>query len=153
MEFSGGTMKRLVVLSDGTWSNKRDRTNVIRFRESIATTGQDDPLQPCFYDSGVGTHWYDRFTGALFGRGLSIKIRQDYSWLCEKYSPGDEILVFGFSRGAYTARSLVGLIRKSGLLNAPTPELVQQAYDLYRNKDFSADSSDAMNFRSHHSRE
>lgn len=145
--------KRIVVLFDGTWNNRRDRTNVIRMRESIASSGEDDPVQPAFYESGVGTHWYDRLTGGVFGRGLSENIRQGYRWLCEKHAPGDEIFVFGFSRGAYTARSLVGLIRKCCLLNSPTPELVEQAYELYRQKDVSADTGDTLTFRGLHSRE
>ncbi len=145
--------KRIVVLFDGTWNNKRDRTNVIRMRESIASSGKDDPVQPIFYESGVGTHWYDRLTGGVFGRGLSENIRQGYRWLCEKHAPGDEIFVFGFSRGAYAARSLVGLTRKCGLLNSPTPDLVEQAYELYRQKDVSADTGDTLTFRGLHSRE
>ncbi|MGQ0659050.1 MAG: DUF2235 domain-containing protein [Chromatiales bacterium] len=145
--------KRVVVLFDGTWNNKRDRTNVIRMRESIASSGKNDPVQPSFYESGVGTHWYDRLTGGVFGRGLSRNIRQGYAWLCEEHVSGDDIFIFGFSRGAYTARSLAGLIRKCGLLNSPAPELVEHAYELYRRKDASADSSDAVTFRGLHSRE
>ena len=80
------------------------------------------------------------FRGAVSGRMI-------------RYEPGDEIYVFGFSRGAYTARSLVGLIRKCGLLKNPTDDLVEQAYDLYRDKDVHPDSPNATAFRAAHSRE
>ncbi len=145
--------KRVVILFDGTWNNTRDRTNVVRMRESIASSGEDDPLQPCLYRKGVGTHWYDGVTGGLFGRGLSENIQQAYSWLCGKQAPGDAIFVFGFSRGAYSARSLVGLVRKCGLIHLPAPERVREAYALYRRKDSSADSPEALDFRARHSRE
>lgn len=145
--------RRLVVLFDGTWNRKSDRTNVTRMRQHLISTGADDAQQPCFYDPGVGTHWYDRFTGGAFGRGLSINIRQGYQWLSRKHVPGDEIFVMGFSRGAYTARSLVGLIRKCGLLAAPTEALVHQAYAIYRNKQLHPDSAEAAAFRASFSRE
>jgi uncharacterized protein (DUF2235 family) len=145
--------KRIVLLFDGTWNNKEDRTNVTRMKECLDSTGEDDPRQPFFYDSGVGTHWYDKFTGGAFGRGLSINIRQGYQWLSRKHVDGDEIFVFGFSRGAYTARSLVGLIRKCGLLNSPTEDLVGKAYDLYRDKNLHPDSDETRAFRAKFSRE
>jgi uncharacterized protein (DUF2235 family) len=145
--------KRIVLLFDGTWNNRRDRTNVVRMRESIATSGQDDPGQPTFYDEGVGTHWYDRFTGALFARGLSENIRQGYQRLARKFDPGDAIFVFGFSRGAYTARSLVGLIRKCGVLKSASDSMVEQAYDLYRDKRIAPGDREAQEFRSAQSHE
>src|SRR3972149_3752332 len=122
-------------------------------KEAIVSTGEDDPQQPSMYDAGVGTHWYDRFTGGAFGRGLSPNIRQGYQWLGRKRQDGDEISLFGFSRGAYTARSLAGLIRKCGILRSPEPALVEKAYDLYRDKAVAPDDRDAVTFRSSHSRE
>src|SRR6266568_3868557 len=133
--------RRIVVLFDGTWNNRKDRTNVVRMRESVETSGPGDPVQPCFYDPGVGTHWYDRLTGGAFGQGLSENIRQGYAWLAEKHVPEDQVFVFGFSRGAYTARSLVGFIRKCGLLNSPRKALVAEAYELYRDKSVAPDDS------------
>ncbi len=145
--------RRIVVLFDGTWNNRKDRTNVVRMRESVETSGRGDPVQPCFYDPGVGTHWYDRLTGGAFGQGLSENIRQGYAWLAEKHVPEDQVFVFGFSRGAYTARSLVGFIRKCGLLNSPRKALVAEAYELYRDKSVAPDDSRAVEFRAQHSRE
>lgn len=145
--------RRLCLLFDGTWNNRRDATNVTRMRASILSRGTHDPLQPVFYDAGVGTHWYDRLTGGAFGRGLSENIRQGYLWASAQLGPGDQLFVFGFSRGAYTARSLVGLVRKCGLLNEPTPERVAAAYELYRDKDVAPDDPAAVAFRARHARE
>jgi uncharacterized protein (DUF2235 family) len=145
--------RRIALLFDGTWNNRKDRTNVTRMRDSIDTSGPDDAQQPCFYDSGVGTHWYQRFTGGAFGRGLSDNIRQGYAWLAGKHQAGDEVYVFGFSRGAYTARSLVGLIRKCGLLDSRSEPLLKSAYDLYRRKDIAPNDPRAVGFRSANSRE
>ncbi len=145
--------KKLIVLFDGTWNSPKDKTNVTRIKEALDSKGEDDPYQPCFYDTGVGTHFYDRLTGGAFGVGLSRNIRQGYKWLSKRYEEGDEIYLFGFSRGAYTARSLVGLIRKCGLLNEPTDGLVLQAYDLYRDKTVSPDSKEAKAFRESFSKE
>ncbi|MGH8441409.1 MAG: DUF2235 domain-containing protein [Nevskiaceae bacterium] len=144
--------RNLVVLFDGTWNKRRTGTNVIRLRDSIRTTGRDDAQQPCFYDEGVGTKWWNRLSGGAFGRGLSENIQEGYAWLSRHHAPGDSIFVFGFSRGAYTARSLVGLIRKCGLLNSVTPATVQQAYDLYREKAVHPDDPKAADFRARHSR-
>ena len=145
--------RKLIVLFDGTWNNKKSRTNVIRMREAIVSSGADDPSQPCFYDPGVGTHWYDKITGAAFGRGLSENIQQGYRWLAQKHRANDEIYVFGFSRGAYTARSLVGLIRKCGILNSADEASVARAYDLYRDKGVAPDDERAVAFRASESRE
>jgi uncharacterized protein (DUF2235 family) len=145
--------RKLVVLFDGTWNNERSHTSVTRMREAIASSGEDDPRQPMWYDSGVGTHWYDRFSGAAFGRGLSENIREGFRWLAKKYAEGDQIYVFGFSRGAYTARSLVGLIRKCGILRSADAPLVERAYQLYRDKDVAPDDARAAAFRAAESRE
>ena len=126
---------------------------VIRMREAIVSSGADDPSQPCFYDPGVGTHWYDKITGAAFGRGLSESIQQGYRWLAQKHRANDEIYVFGFSRGAYTARSLVGLIRKCGILNSADEASVARAYDLYRDKRVAPEDERAVAFRASESRE
>jgi uncharacterized protein (DUF2235 family) len=157
--------RKLVVLFDGTWNTIKDHTNVVRLAELIAATSDDGSEQlPPFYDKGIGTHALDRWTGGIFGYGLSENIRDGYRWLAANYRPGDEIFIFGFSRGAYTARSLAGLIRKCGILRPPgtaevrnTQEqffrrsangnLVQRAYDLYRDKKIHPDSPEANAFR------
>lgn len=145
--------RNLALLFDGTWNNRRTRTNVIRMRESIRTVGRADSQQPCFYDEGVGTRWYNRLTGGAFGRGLSENIQQGYAWLSRWHRAGDRIFVFGFSRGAYTARSLAGLVRKCGLLNTVTAGTLRAAYELYRDKSVHPDHPRAVAFRQQHSRE
>lgn len=145
--------RKLILLFDGTWNNKRDRTNVTHMKEAVISSGEDDAEQVCFYDAGVGTQWYDRLTGGAFGYGLSENIREGYKQLVSTYKAGDEIYVFGFSRGAYTVRSLVGLIRKCGLLTVENSALVSKAYDLYREKDISPEDSKAIAFRAEYSRE
>lgn len=139
--------RKLAVLFDGTWNTIKDRTNVVRLAELIAT-GSDGGEQPKpFYDPGVGVHALDRLSGGLFGFGLSKNIRDGYRWLAGNFRPGDELFLFGFSRGAYTARSLAGLIRKCGVLRTADKSLIHQAYDLYRDKDIHPDSTEAVAFR------
>jgi uncharacterized protein (DUF2235 family) len=87
----------------------------------------------------VGTGRFDRIRGGALGMGLDGNIRQAYAWLINNYRSGDELFIFGFSRGAYTARSLAGLIARCGIAKPPgdtgrkdTAEIAQRAYDLYR---------------------
>ena len=88
-----------------------------------------------FYDRGVGTGaLLDPIKGGMFGQGLDAKIREAYRFLSTWYRPGDEIFVFGFSRGAFTARSLCGYLQAIGLLRCEccTAENEQRAWDYYR---------------------
>lgn len=88
-----------------------------------------------FYERGVGTGpFLDHIRGGSFGGGLSGNIRRAYKFLSFYYQPGDQIFVFGFSRGAYTARSLVGFLAAAGLLTREscTPELEAKAWNFYR---------------------
>jgi uncharacterized protein (DUF2235 family) len=133
-------------------------TNVCRLYRSVLRLGEGDVppgelQQTKWYDRGVGTDWYDRVAGGAFGLGLSRKIREGYRFLSDTYDDGDEVFVFGFSRGAYTARSLVGMVRNCGLLpkgasggGPDSPELLE-AYELYRARDDGPDSERAKGFR------
>lgn len=87
-----------------------------------------------YYDRGVGTGFMDRIKGGVTGAGLNKNIREAYRFLSNWYRPGDEIYVFGFSRGAYTARSLCGYMQAIGLLRreACTPENEERAWQFYR---------------------
>lgn len=145
--------RNLTILFDGTWNQSRDQTNVVRMLQAIDSTGEHDPEQPCRYLSGVGTSWHNRLTGGLFGRGLSENIQAGYTWLAQMYRPDDWLFVFGFSRGAYSARSLVGLIRKCGLLKSADETLLKEAYELYRDKKVAPTHKKAVEFRAAHSRE
>lgn len=113
-------MKRIILCSDGT-GNKggtgRD-TNVWRIYSTVDLHPAQSPRQIAFYDDGVGTQNFKLFKllGGAFGIGLSRNIRQLYEALAKNYEPGDEIHIFGFSRGAYTARVLAALICQCGVL-------------------------------------
>ena len=143
--------QRLIVLFDGTWNDPQDQTNV--YRISRALHDYDGTIrQRFYYDPGVGTANSDRLRGGVFGLGLSKNLQEGYDWLAKKYAQGDEIWIFGFSRGAYTARSLVGMIRKCGLLHISTPSLLERAEKLYRNKKLAPDCEECEKFRELYSR-
>jgi len=156
-------MKRIVICFDGTWNkpadealpaNQRVETNVCRFYESIKAQSADGIKQIKWYDEGVGTQWYDRFIGGGIGAGLELNIVQGYEFLAKEYQDGDEVYVLGFSRGAYTARSFVGMIRNCGLILPKHLALrVAMAYGIYRTRDDNVDSFTAKLFRSSFSRD
>ena len=133
-------MKRLVVCCDGTW-NKPDNENVTNV-EKIARTVQSDPsatgdvYQLVYYISGVGAGSYeaDRLLGGAFGFGLFHNVIACYRFLAQNYEPGDEIFIIGFSRGAYTARSVAGMLASVGLLTkrALVEERLPEAVHLYQ---------------------
>lgn len=113
--------KNIVICSDGTGNRggKTRGTNVWRIFNAIDRHNVRQTEQVTYYDDGVGTqdwHWLKLFSGA-FGFGLSRNIRDAYAFLAMNYNPGDRIYLFGFSRGAFTVRSLAGLINFCGLIN------------------------------------
>ena len=134
--------KRLAIFCDGTWNDLRmaSLTNVARLAKCVSRQGWDGRQQVVFYDAGVGvatgvSPFVDRLVGVLggaLGRGIDEKIEAAYRFLVLNYEPGDEIFIFGFSRGAYTARSLVGLIRKCGIVRRDCFEQIPQAIRHYR---------------------
>lgn len=126
--------KRLILFFDGTWMDADDETNVYLLAKNVAVFGDDGKRQKFYYSPGVGSTTISRIPGGVAGIGLNRNILAGYEWLCHNYDDGDEIWIFGFSRGAYTARSLVGMIRKSGLLYITNPVMLKQALGLYRNK-------------------
>lgn len=134
--------KRIAILCDGTW-NKSDAinpTNVVQLANAIESHDDSGIPQLVFYLEGVGAgrgagrvgKFMDRSLGGMFGWGLLENIKDAYRQLIFNYEPGDEVHVFGFSRGAYTARSLVGLIRKAGILPRDRVNEINSAFDLYR---------------------
>jgi uncharacterized protein (DUF2235 family) len=143
---------RHVLLFDGTWNDPQDRTNVYKLARSLPDC-DDDIDQRFFYNAGVGTDRFGKLAGGVTGYGLSDNMLEGYDWLARRYCEGDEIYVFGFSRGAYTARSFVGLVRKCGLLHIVTPGLLELAENLYRDKDKDPDGPECRQFRASYSRE
>jgi uncharacterized protein (DUF2235 family) len=122
--------KRLVLFLDGTWNTVTDNTNVYRMK-SLCLTCAD---QVVYYSAGVGTQYGEKFTGGIWGYGLDAEVIQAYEWLVDNYAPDDRIFVFGFSRGAFTARSLAGFISKCGLLKPGGPMSLTQLYARYRKR-------------------
>jgi uncharacterized protein (DUF2235 family) len=145
---------KLAVFFDGTWNEPNDRTNVYSLFKRVP----DDDQQETYYIEGVGTEgkglWdsLKRYTGGAFGDGLSANIQDGYQWLCKRFNEGDQIFLFGFSRGAYSARSLSGLIRKCGLVKEPSDAMVKEAYQIYRDKSLPGDDVNRT-FRKSFSRE
>ncbi|SFG53077.1 DUF2235 domain-containing protein [Methylobacterium gossipiicola] len=156
---SDAITRRIVLFLDGTWSDdngKSPLTNIVRLREALKigidthkaqTVPGDVPVEGqrlktdrgeieyvVSYDSGVGTGPWDWVSGGLTGIGLDAKIRQAYRFLSKHYRPGDEIHLIGFSRGAYTARSIVGYLFAAGLLKPEhcTQEREEEAWRHYR---------------------
>jgi uncharacterized protein (DUF2235 family) len=85
------------------------------------------------YHPGVGTgNFVDRFMGGTIGVGLMSNVQSAYGFLVDNYFPGDEIFLFGFSRGAYTVRSLAGFVDLVGLLQKIDMELFVEVFDVYR---------------------
>lgn len=122
--------KRLAIFLDGTWNRISNNTNVWRMKSLCAREDANGVPQFAYYDIGV-----NGIVGGTFGRGLSRNIIEAYKWLIEMYAPGDEVFIFGFSRGAYTARSLAGLIAICGLPKLGAPLGIDQIYDRYKHED------------------
>lgn len=130
--------KRIIVCCDGTWQNSVDNyvkakppknptprlappSNATRISRSFARTCSDGTFQIIYYQVGVGsgtgiTSAFSRVLGGAFGVGIAENIRESYSYICANYVDGDEIVLLGFSRGAFTARSIAGMIANIGLL-------------------------------------
>ncbi|KAI1421416.1 hypothetical protein F5Y12DRAFT_718464 [Xylaria sp. FL1777] len=131
---SSPSKKRIIVCCDGTWqnsdngyvksndtkskSNLQVPSNVTRISRCFRRTCSDGTFQIIYYQSGVGSRSgiIDRLFSGAFGTGISENIREAYAFICANYVDGDEIVLLGFSRGAFTARSIGGMISDLGLL-------------------------------------
>lgn len=137
----------LIVLCDGTWNTPDQMdgdllapTNVVKMWNALSRTDKNGEEQLTYYHPGVGTDggWWNRIAGGGLGDGLEKNIVSAYNWLARNYSSGAKIWLFGFSRGAYTVRSLGGMISRCGLLNArdgglEEPEIWKGIEDLFQN--------------------
>ncbi|MEL6450849.1 MAG: DUF2235 domain-containing protein [Pseudomonadota bacterium] len=135
-------MTRIVVLCDGTWNSPdmKDTTHVHALSQMLA----DTPDQKVKYFDGVGVNdpkeeggtfvgrGFNKVFGGATGFGLGKKVKEAYTFVAENYKDGDEVYLFGFSRGAYTARSVAGMIRKCGIIEDTSPRAVRKAFRLYR---------------------
>lgn len=144
--------KKLVVCLDGTANQvgAHGNTNVVRLYRMLDLS--DPGRQIAYYDPGVGTfssgaawtpvaRWMSRTAGLAFGTGLRSNLGEAYTWLMRNWAPGDEVYVFGFSRGAYSARSVLGMLRSIGLMRPGSENLVPYAVANYaaKNRDWTDD--------------
>lgn len=125
--------KNIVIFADGTAKDggRRENTNIYHGFNLIEDRTH---RQISFYSRGVGTGWR-KITGNAGGMGISANIRRAYSFILENFQADDSIFLIGFSRGAATVRSLSALIHHFGILPRARPELVRQAYAIYKTRD------------------
>jgi uncharacterized protein (DUF2235 family) len=134
-------MKNIGIFCDGTWQHldQPHPTNVANLARATRARGPENQLQVVYYDDGVGvsegvldaaTH----ILGGALGKGLDYKIVRAYEFLSLNYEDADRIYIFGFSRGAYTARSLAGLIRWAGIVRREHAGHAFEAMTLYRTR-------------------
>ena len=134
-------MKRIVLCADGTWNirdqidkttGKRRPTNITKVARAVLPRAADGTPQVVYYHDGVGTRgWMDRLTGGAFGRGVEGNIRELYRFLIYNCDEGDELYLFGFSRGAFTVRTLAGFMNKFGLVQKNDDYWVPDIYACY----------------------
>ena len=143
-------MKNIVICCDGTGNEISENiSNVLKLYRMLRKTGKTEPHQLVFYDPGVGTLarpdpwrkvWQDTITilGLATGYGLDDNVLAAYDFLVRNYEDGDDIFLFGFSRGAYTVRVLAGLVHKVGLVSPQQSNLSGAGLTAY--KQFSSDA-------------
>jgi uncharacterized protein (DUF2235 family) len=134
-------MKRVILCADGTWNirdqvdkvtKKRHPSNVTKVARAVRGHASDGIDQIVYYHDGVGTAGgIDRFTGGAFGAGIESNVRELYRFIVYNYEPGDELYFFGFSRGAFTVRTLAGFMNKVGLIHKDDDYYVPEIYDCY----------------------
>ena len=118
-------MKRIIICADGTW-NVRDQeneitrtrrpTNVTKVARAVLPRDAHGIDQVVYYHDGVGTGGkLDELSGGAFGQGIDDNIRNLYRFIAYNWAPGDELFFFGFSRGAFTVRTLAGFMDFIGL--------------------------------------
>lgn len=139
--------KNIVLCLDGTGNELKAKgnTNVVRLYEML--TLNDPEHQVAFYDPGLGTFGaqgavtpmaraFTKLLGLAAGYGMRTNLADAYTYLMQTYEPGDRIFIFGFSRGAYTARALAGMLHLAGLIRPGAENLVPYAIKVYaRSKD------------------
>jgi uncharacterized protein (DUF2235 family) len=137
-------MKRIVVLIDGNWNKEGttgntnvallDSANRIAANDFIKAAAADSTAQRVHYHDGVGTEGdvFKKVLGGAIGFGLKQIIKECYGFVVADYAAGDEIYIFGFSRGAHAARALAGLIGASGIQREADANTFEVAWQHYR---------------------
>lgn len=145
-------MKRIVICADGTWNKPEENlakdfpTNVLKFSRAISPLGKDKVVQTVFYDWGIGSY-HSTTAGGAFGKGLDKNIKDCYRFIVHNYEKGDELFFFGFSRGAYTVRSLCGLINNCSILKKENANKINAAFNLYKNSKYKVSHQYSKQFR------
>ena len=136
--------KNLIVCCDGTGNEFGDQnSNVVKLYETLV----HDANQITYYHPGVGTmgarsaltklgQWWTKVIGLAFGYGISDNIADAYLFLMRRFQPGDNVYIFGFSRGAYTARALCGMLHCVGLLSEDNEALIPYAIRMLKGMQF-----------------
>jgi len=140
VERAGDAMKRIVICMDGTWQNiavSERLTNVGQIALDVRPTAPDGKQQLVFYSPGIGAETFlgkaeDRIFKGATGEGAEEQIVAAYLFLSLNFAPGDEIYLFGFSRGAFCCRSLAGLIKACGIIKRDHANRVREAFEIYR---------------------
>lgn len=148
---------RIVICADGTWNRPEEDvetdtpTNVLRMARAIRPFDDGGQPQQVFYDWGVGSY-HGRISGGVTGRGIHKNIKDAYRYIVQNYEPGAAIFLFGFSRGAYTIRSLCGLINNCGILRRPDAARIEQAFEHYKKvgERWAPEGAAARRFRERH---
>ena len=135
--------KNIVICCDGTKNEfGQQNSNVVKLYKTLVCSES----QIAYYHPGVGTmgarnalspigQWWTRTIGLAFGYGLSDNVADAYQFLMKTFRPGDDVYVFGFSRGAYTARALCGLLHLVGLLTEGNEGLIPYAIRMAKRKE------------------
>ena len=136
--------KNIVICCDGTGNEfGTANSNVVKVYQCLIS----DPTQVMYYHPGVGTmgsrsalsglgKWWTKVIGLAFGYGISDNVADAYIYLMRRFQPGDNVYIFGFSRGAYTARALCGMLHAIGLLKEDNEALIPYAIRLLKGKLF-----------------
>ena len=123
--------KRLALFFDGTWNTPEDSTRV----HAAHTLTAENSNQKKVYFRGLGTSKGQAFTGGIFAKGLGENVREGYQWLVDTYEDGDEVFIFGFSRGSFTATSVLGMIMRFGLLRSGATLTTDEIFNRYEKWD------------------
>lgn len=137
-------MKRIAIFADGTWNSPEQgsASNVLQMARAVKPNA-GGVEQVAFYDWGVGTD-RKQIAGGIRGEGIDKNIMDCYRFIVHNYDKGDQLFFFGFSRGAYTVRSLGGFIRNCGLLTREHADKIPAAYRLYRKRSKSSSPNEAQ---------
>ena len=119
---------------------------MLKFARGIAPFGLDEKKQIVFYDWGIGSY-HDKFGGGMFAAGLEKNVMDAYRFIVHNYESGDELFFFGFSRGAYTVRSLSALINNCHILKSTKGQLIEDAFELYKNPNEKPNGSESKKWR------